>query len=611
MTELLARLVQQGALGPVDRHFALMLGRLAPSSPPEALLAAALASRAVTAGNVCVDLERLAAAPLLDAEGRPIDELRLPTAGAWRALLAASEIAGDADAARPLVLAGSRLYLYRWFDYERRLASALLRRARTLEEADPRRLRQRLDRLFPAASAGEPDLARLAAVIAATRRLAVVCGGPGTGKTTVVARLLVLLAELWQSTRERLPRIRLLAPTGKAAQRLSEAIAAALGRLELDADLAAAIPASAMTVHRALGWRTRTPTRFAHDLEHPLPDDVVVLDEASMVDLALMTKLVEAVRPEAHLILLGDRDQLASVEAGAILGDLCGPDGGRRWSQPLSIRAAELGCGTLARRPEPDPTPPLADCIVQLVRSWRYAETSGIARLARALNAGDSDTALAVLAEGGDARLLEADGDTARARAVALAAAGFRGLFGDRPIAARLEALSAFRVLCAHRAGRLGVEGLGAAIEAALLDEAHAARDGEPYVGRPLLVTRNDHQLELYNGDLGVVDRDPAGRLRACFPSPTGVRALPLASLPPHETAYACTVHKSQGSELDEVVLVLPDEPSPVTTRELVYTAVTRARRRVTVIGKPDVLRAAVAARIQRDSGLSDALWTR
>jgi exodeoxyribonuclease V alpha subunit len=574
-----------GVLDAIDVHLARTVGRLAGEQRDEVLLAAALASRAVQRGHVCFDLASIAERPLVDDEGEALP-LVLPPAPEWIATLRSSALVGDGSAPTPLVLdAAGRLYLHRYHAYQQRLARQIRERAAAPVDVDAALLADGLRRLFPGAP--EDDRQRLAAVAAVSHRFAVIAGGPGTGKTTTVAKIVALLQE--QALR-RGPAARVLfvAPTGKAAQRLREAIAASAARLDVSDRVRRAIPDDAATLHRALGWQPRSPTRFRHGPGDPLPADVIVADEASMIDLALLTKLFEAAAPSARVILLGDKDQLASVEAGAVLGDIY---------QEGDTRRA-----------------PLADCLVTLDRSHRYGEHSAIGALARAIVGGDGAAALAVLRHErhmpyGEVALHPLDEDAPLAGALgAVVADGFAAYLRAGGIAERLEALGRFRLLCAHRRGPLGSEALNALVEQHLARAGALAQDGLFYEGRPILVTRNDHALELFNGDVGVIAADAAGDRKAWFPGARGPRAIPVGRLPAHETVFAMTVHKSQGSELDHVALLLPARLSPVLTRELVYTGVSRARARVDLFGSPEVLEQAVARRIERPSGLRDAL---
>ena len=628
MTPDLHALHEVGAVGPLDLHLARTLGRISGEDDPWVLLAVALASRATADGHVCVDLRQRIAGPLSDAAGETVAELTWPTLSTWTAALRSSPILAQEDplAPAPLVLDDSgRLYLRRYWSYQRDLAASLRARARgAAEPVDEAALGRSLRRLFPGPSeahvrADDVDWQAVAAVVAASGRLTVVSGGPGTGKTSTVVRIVAALAEQALAAGRPAPEVVLLAPTGKAAARLVESVRRAKAGLDSPDDARAAIPEAAATIHRALGARLDRPTAFRHDANDPLPADVVVVDEASMVDLALMSKLVAAVRPTARLVLLGDRDQLASVEAGAILGDICAGGGPERYSAPLRARVARVTGADLplVAGHVPPTAPGFADSVVTLTRSWRFGTKSGIGALARAVNAGDGAGALAILDDPvfPDVALspLSDDGRPGAAFAAAVRD-GFRGYLAARAPEDRLARLADFRVLCAHRSGPTGVERVNRLVEAILrADGALRGPDGA-YEGRPVLVTANDYTLGLFNGDMGVLAADSAagGALRAFFPAPDGaVRRVLPARLPAHETAWAMTVHKSQGSEFDGVLLLLPAHASRILSRELVYTGLTRARVCVRVFGGRDVIVSAAARRVERASGLQDALWDR
>jgi exodeoxyribonuclease V alpha subunit len=459
------------------------------------------------------------------------------------------------------------------------------------------------------------DWQRLAAAVAALKRFAVISGGPGTGKTTTVVRILALLLEQAPAPL----RIALAAPTGKAAARMQEAIRASREALPVDARIRDAIPVEATTIHRLLGFRPGS-VAFRHDRDNPLPVDVLVVDEASMVDVALMTKLARAVPRPSRLILLGDKDQLASVEAGAVLGDICGDSPGfspgfrRRLIEVTGQNPADPGSAASREGSAAEAGPPIRDAIVQLNRSYRFGQDSGIGRLAQFVNRGDGQSALDLLTRGECEDIVWRPLESPRDLAPRLAEiAGKLGAYlaAETPEAV-LTALDGFRVLCAHRTGPYGVETLNTLITNCL-ESRRAIRPRAPwYHGRPVLVTANDYNLRLFNGDLGITlaDASASDRLRVFFRTADGsVRRLSPARLPEHETAFAATVHKSQGSEAGEILLILPDELTPVMTRELVYTGLTRARRRVEVWGSAAVLAAAISRRLSRSSGLRDALW--
>jgi exodeoxyribonuclease V alpha subunit len=626
VTDALDRLRRAGVLAPLDVHLARSLHGLVRDEPESVALAIALASRAVRHGHVCADLRRLLATPLSDEDGRPIDDVALPSQHAWALDLGASSLVSAGDRPTPLVFdLHARLYLTRYFRYEQRLAEHLRTRVSARPAApDIPTLRDGLARMFsPRGTTADPSARqRLAALVAVLRNLAVISGGPGTGKTTTVVRILALLVEQALAAGRPPPRIRLFAPTGKAAARLVESIAAQIDDLPCAAEVRAAIPREAATIHRGLGYRPGSPTRFAHDAEHPLPADVVLVDEASMVDLALMAKLFDAAPATARVLLLGDMNQLASVEAGAILGDICNRGEARASSREFAAEVHDAAGEALAPPMEiaAGSVPPIADCTVELVHSFRFSASGGIGAAARAINAGDAagladalgDPISAAEAAGTerDIALVAMTDDTDAGPLLAPVVAAALGPYvRAADPQARLDALGTFRLLCAHRHGAFGVERLGHAVERILARRAGLRPDETFYDGRPIMVTTNDYQLDLYNGDVGVVHEGADGRRRAWFPSPTGLRALSPARLPAHETVFAMTVHKSQGSEFDRVVLLVPPAVSPILTRELLYTAITRARTQVLVFGDPRVLPRAIARRIDRASGLREALW--
>lgn len=577
-------------LDPLAVQFARGMARLVAEPPADAvLLGLAAASAAVNRGHVCCALPEAASLLPPDVEGAAAPEVEPPTwpePEAWRDALARSELVALAPEAvsssAPLVLDGERLYLHRYWEYERRLAGALSRRARGLAPVvDAARLAAALERLFPSRG-DEPDLQREAARRAVEQRLAIITGGPGTGKTSTVVRVLAAILDQAPGAR-----IQLLAPTGKAAVRMSEAVREAKEdreRLDVSDEVRALIPEDASTIHRALGFQPGSPTRFFHGEDYPLLVDVVVVDEASMVDLSLMAKLVLAVREDARLVLLGDKDQLASVEAGYVLGELCKSD-------------------------------VLAPCRVELLKSHRFDGEGGIGSLARAINAGDAARTLEILRDPGQPEVVLVEPAVAlgdlevQLRELILPHLRARVRASRSPSEA-LAALGRFQVLAAHRRGRFGAALLNQVAERWLAVAGEIVPHDGGYAGQPIVVTVNDRVLQLFNGDTGVVLPDAEGRLRAYLPDTRdgGIRSLTPAQLPPHETFYATTVHKGQGSGYDEVVVVLPSEPSPVVTRELLYTAVTRARRKVTLVGTEAVMRHAVGSRIIRASGLAAAL---
>ena len=640
-TGLAAVFNEADVLAPGDLHVARRLARLGgrgdpvgaadprTAEPEEVVLAAALAVRAIRNGSVCVDLDTVATTTAGEGEvAVDVSGLPWPEPTGWRAACAASPLVADgaeAPADRPLRLLGNLLYLERYWQEEELVRREFAARSGPVTEVDPQRLCAALDRLLDRPGA---ERQRLAAAVAALRPLTVIAGGPGTGKTTTVARLLAVLHDLHRSgaaTGRPGLRVALAAPTGKAAARLTQSVADAVGHLPPE-DRAAIEGTTASTLHRLLGSRGASG-RFRHHRGNRLPHDVVVVDETSMVSLTMMARLLEAVRPDARLVLVGDPEQLASVEAGAVLGDLAAA-GGR--PEP-ALQDALQRCGAFrAERPRPpdseDPpaepagpgTPgdpiPIRNGVVRLERNWRFG--GAIAEFAAAVQHDDGDAAMELLT-GGSAELTFVAADPAEIGPDRLgtfrdqvvgAATDLIGAAENGDVDQALRVLDEHRVLCGHRRGPYGVARWTAEIER-WLDATRPGYDAEGpwYPGRPLLVTTNDYDLGLFNGDTGVVVRTPQGR-RAVFLRDGKPAEFEPARLGGVGTVYAMTVHRSQGSQFNRITVVLPPAESPLMTRELLYTAVTRARGHVRIIGTEEAVRAAIARPAGRASGLKERL---
>jgi exodeoxyribonuclease V alpha subunit len=638
---LLRDLHRGGWLRDVDHALATSLQRLDPDTPDEVLAAVALASRAVANGHSCLRIEGVSSLLNEIAPERPAPAL--PTTPAWMAMLQASRWIGAPDDGAgnprkddrlhgvPLVLERGGLFLRRYRDYEWRLATALRTRASTppVQDIDDR-LAARLRELFPA-QGDTLDMQALAAVLALSSRLSLITGGPGTGKTSAIARVLVLLAERSQHAGHGPPRIALAAPTGKAAARLAEAVRENLATLVergvVGAEMAAALPTDAQTLHRLLGWRANS-IDFRHDAQHPLDADVVIVDEASMVDLPLMTKLVEAVRADATLILLGDRDQLASVETGDVLAALCDAAGdGRAFPVMFAQRAMALLDAPVPIESVPIESTPiesapidqvpiandetrsmLAGHRIDLHRSYRQASGFDLAPLATAVRDGDVDATIEALRtrrypgvrwqQHGD------DGLADHVREYALPR--FRTVIAAADPAHALTLARDYRVLTALRHGPAGSQTLNAMIAIAL----NPHRGDALFHGQLLIVSENSYRHGLFNGDTGVVWRDDDG-LRVWFETGEGLRAWLPSQLPANESAWALTVHKAQGSEFGEVLLALPEHDARVLSRELVYTGITRSRRGLELWATEAVLRNAIGRRGRRESGLAQRFTLR
>ncbi|MCI0993037.1 exodeoxyribonuclease V subunit alpha [Pseudomonas corrugata] len=658
---LLTRWVERGWLRALDKAFVAFLHELAPDDDPLVLLAAALASHQLGHGHVCLDLFETLKEPdfalSLPPEGDPqtgamllpSQILRTLEGAHWCKALASSRLvalaADEREQAlqRPLVLSGKRLYLRRYWTYERQIDEALRQRLAE-QEAAPVDLGERLNGLFgPAAAAGPIDWQKLACALATRGAFSIVTGGPGTGKTTTVVRLLALLQAPAVEAGKPL-RIRLAAPTGKAAARLTESISQQVRTLDVPDAVRERIPCDVTTVHRLLGSRPGT-RHFRHHGGNRLPLDVLVIDEASMIDLEMMANLLDALPHHARLVLLGDKDQLASVEAGAVLADLC-RDAEEGWYDARtrawleSVSGEDLAASDL--RQDIDGTHPLAQQVVMLRHSRRFGEGSGIGQLARWVNQQQPEKARQLLVGKQHADLfslaLKGEHDGALEHLLLEGQAegpqGYRHYLSllrqRRPAATRpladacwvdwarevLSAFDAFQLLCAVRRGPWGVEGLNQRVTTALLKARLIDSDHQWYEGRPVLMTRNDYGLGLMNGDIGIAlklpehDGPDAGKqvLRVAFPrndGQGGVRFVLPSRLNDVETVYAMTVHKSQGSEFTHTALILPDALNPVLTKELVYTAITRAKQWFSLIEpRPGIFEEAVRRRVKRLSGL-------
>lgn len=593
----LFELLEARALRPLDAHFADLLLRHAQVPSPELALAAALVSHHAGDGHVCLPLARVAGTPLFDV----LPGLRWPAPelDAWRSALDASGVVGPPASARPLILDDAgRLYLNRLWRDEDTVARDLVARAAPRADVDPSALHVELRALFPGDDPGSIGQRRAAAV-AALHGLGILSGGPGTGKTHTVGRLLVLLQRLSKKPL----RLALAAPTGKAAQRLAES----LRRAAADLPDALLLPASVPTLHRLLGIGADGCPR--HDADHPLACDLLLIDEASMVDLPLLAQTLRALPAPARLVLLGDPNQLASVEAGAVLGELCTGAGAYGPAAAARLAAATGDAAPVAGEGEAQGAPAggLADSVVVLEHSYRFDGGGAIGRLAAAVRTGEAQDALTQLAQDADVRFEPvADAAQLAARLAGVVDAHIAPRFDITHPAAALDSLREFQVLTALREGPFGVSGVNAAIERLLRRRGRIRAQAAQYPGRPLLIGRNDYGLGLFNGDLGLLLAQPDGALRAWFAGPDGApRPLSSGRLPAHDSAYAVTVHKSQGSEFRRVLLILPPQPNPLLTRELIYTAITRAREGVTIWGSEATLAAAIGRRVLRDSGLA------
>lgn len=658
--EWIERLYQRNVIRAIDKQFALFIGNQLGNLNSPLVGWAALVSFELGKGNVCIDLHSFNSSALFDlpfADSAPLAAL-LALEKAEEILLS-SPVVSDGQLPTPLVLSNSRLYLHRYWKAEKRVAQEIKNRAKEaplsdnarevlarLFEPDIKLLKsqfstweentraQKLVDFFDVQIAGSVDLVALqsaisfdessqnilalvpeaarlnwqkvAAASALSYGFSVISGGPGTGKTTTVAKLLAALVSCNDSAKPL--DIKLVAPTGKAANRLTESIGKAVEALPVSASIRANIPVQASTIHRLLG---ALPNRveFRHHQGNRLHLDVLVVDEASMVDLPLMARVLSALPDHARVILLGDREQLASVEAGAVLGDICtGAEKG------FSVtRARALSALTGFSLTGENAIPAVSDGVCLLQKSYRFHANSGIGQLAYAINSGDNRQLDQVLSRGfEDITQHELDADVyglAIAKAVDVYQEYLSAVSSGADYHVILRHFSSARVLCALSQGPFGVKGLNHAIEQALTVKRFiAVNEALFYPGRPVMVVKNDHGLGLYNGDIGIVVAQDDG-LRVIFEMPDGsVKAFLPRRLPEHQTAYAMTIHKSQGSEFDHIVLILPPSAPSVMTRELVYTGITRAKNKLDLYATRSSLARAMKRKTQRFSGLADAL---
>ena len=594
-----------GVLDLADVHVAARLAQVSGERAEPVLLAAALTVRALRLGSICIDLNRLSEVTVDDAS-MDLSALPWPSAGAIESALRTSVLVtgGSAGPLRPLRLvdtdAGPLLYLDRYFHQEQIIREALAERDRSRPEVDTNIVSAELDRLFhrsgdPATRAAPPDRQRLAAALAATEWTTLVAGGPGTGKTYTVARILAVLDRLHGPGM----RVALAAPTGKAAAQLQEAVNAQAAELGLEEQL------NAMTLHRLLGWQ-RGATRFRHNAGNRLPHDVVVLDETSMVSLTMMSRLMEALRPTTRLILLGDPDQLTSVDAGAVLADLAAKPIDRGESIELLALVSQdiTGSDNAADHPlSSDERQQLRGGTIRLSRGRRFGGT--IEELALAVRDGRSDDVLSILASGASDVSFHPPDQLADLRSDVVSTS--RHLIeaaqaGD--VAAAVDRLGAHRLLCAHRDGPYGARRWSEHALSWLRSATAQQLDPfEWYPGQPLLATANDYDAHVYNGDTGVIVSGEDGVL-AAFTRGSSPFTINPGRLSAIQTVYAMTIHRSQGSQYETVSVLLPPERSSLLTRQLLYTAITRARRHVRVIGTEDAVRTAVERQVLRASGL-------
>ncbi|OUS24727.1 exodeoxyribonuclease V subunit alpha ['Osedax' symbiont bacterium Rs2_46_30_T18] len=607
LQQLLIELQQQQFIRVIDLKFAQWLGLQLPRSSQTQLLLSAILSCELGDGHVCIELDNLQQIIAHWPDPLKVVAQRLLLAeSVSNSALSDQLLIGDGCKLTPLVIDNRRLYLYRYWQYECKVAAKLLAPpTQSSQPLDITFLKTQLDKYF--SSAEQPDWQRVAAAITTSHPISIISGGPGTGKTTTVTKLLAIYVES-QLLAGRRPLIQLAAPTGKAAARLSESIAGAKQKLQLCAEVTALIPEQGQTLHRLLGTRMNSK-KFIHNSDNPLLLDLLVIDEASMIDLPMMASIVDALSNQTRLVLIGDRDQLASVEAGSVLGDICAVPQLACYSKAQSEMLAQ-SCGFANRQYSPLA---FSDRLAFLQKSYRFSAESGIGALASACNNGDVEAVEEVLcANYSDIQvLIPTSRAEDRLENILTGYCDYINLMESKCSDADqlLQTFSQFQVLCALRVGDFGVEKINLQLEQYFEKAAIKEPDNRWYIGRPIMVTRNDKQMRLYNGDIGIACIDQhSGQLKVWFEQGGELRAVLPSRLPQHETVFAMTVHKSQGSEFEHVMLLLA-QSAKVINRELIYTAITRAKLRFSFFGLVQLLKQSVSRTTQRTSGLADKIW--
>lgn len=597
-------------VSPLARHFASFCQELDGNASNTALLTAGILAEHNTYGDTCLDLSAYANTTLLlDKDENTI--FTAPALDTWRNDLSC-QFVGTKEENRPLVLDGSRLYLRRHWREEKIITEALL--ARTVPvDYDTSTLKKRLDALFRPKSNNDKGTAgqKLAASIALTRRLAVITGGPGTGKTTTITKILALLLEQKPDLR-----IILAAPTGKAAARLSESIGQQINELAgtITSEVLNRLPRDAATLHRTLVWMR---DGFDYNADNPLPCDCLLIDEVSMVDQNMMANTLAALPDGCRLILLGDRNQLSSVEAGSVLGDITGHGQTLTLSPERTGELQALLSNNLSRETSTD-TPTIADCVTELTHSYRFASSGGIGILADAVREGDTDTAESIL-QNPDEKLswIKAEGKEPPKQVFDLALENYRPVLEAKSVEDALVKFNQARILTARAEGPWGEPAIRERLETRMRNERLIKqKPGTPYTGQPIIIRRNDHETGLFNGDTAILWPDENNtqdkkELFAWFKIDGKLKPFSLHQLPEWQTAWTLTVHRSQGSEYDNVLLVLPAVESRVVSRELIYTGITRAKKHCTIVAASEPLKKAIAYSQLRHSGLAISLgWT-
>jgi exodeoxyribonuclease V alpha subunit len=606
-------LKKTGSFSDIDIHLAEFLSAEGGEHSTLFHLIMMMLSSRLSSGDVCLSLDDIEGKPLSyfygDDEAGLNSEIIIPEKAEMIKVLDKSRAVGHDGDYLPLILDPEhKLYFHKYYTFENSLASYIknLAESKTLPETITH-VKDTFSLLFPQ-PAGETDWQSVAAYSALSGGITVISGGPGTGKTSTVVKILALIVEYRLKTGGDIL-ISLAAPTGKAAARLREAVSSAIENLPAGDDVKRLIPSETFTIHRLLG-SIRNSHEFRYNRSNHLPHDVVVVDECSMGDMALMCRLVQAVKPGAQLILLGDKDQLSSVEGGAVFGDICGSAEGV-YTENFTLQGRGIfGIDFPGAVMENPHASKMNDSLIVLKKSYRFSGRSGIGILADLIKKGDASAALDILGDDSYPDVKFADGTAPDRigeiyRSSALSILDGTDFSTENKIAALI---GQFSILTAVRRGPLGAEGMNSMAENVLFRLGVISPGEKFYHGRPVMISRNDYSLSLFNGDIGITSN--TGTAEVVFPGNDGeTRVVHPSRLPEHETAFAMTIHKSQGSEFNNVLVVMPDKWNMIMTRELLYTAVTRARSGVVIAAGADIIREMIVTPTRRMSGLKKKLW--
>ena len=566
----------------------------------------AIVSNAISHGDICIDIKQLAETTFGESEDSKLN-LKLYKYEMWKSALEKSKLVGLAKDHKLLILDGDRVYLHKYYTYQKECADEIFRLQNNSAKIDNiSRSKESLEfiktlfvDILTQKSSADEQLQIAAVLHPFFSNFSVISGGPGTGKTTVLTK--ILAAQL--KDRSDL-KIAMAAPTGKAAMRMKESIAGAIEKLQLPEDIKEKLVSqSALTIHRLLGYRKDSPF-FRHNKSNPLKFDIVVVDEASMIDLAMMAKLLVAIKDGGQLILLGDMYQLASVEAGGVLADIREAFGFNRFTDSFLSQLNQI------TKFENSTSEKHLSPVIELKKSYRFDSNSGIGNVSRAINTGKINDAISLFRSSDDCKFTLFD-EVSHDKLMRSIYKMYLPLLTAKNVKSAIARLSNYKLLCTMRTGRYGVEGVNHSITNLVLKNSKVKKNHDGYFNNmPIMITENSYSLGLFNGDTGIISENKNGDYRAWFiDSDTGkVESFLPAQLPSFEVAFAITVHKSQGSEFDEVKILLPQNESKVLTRELIYTGITRAKNRVEVVGTESILKSGLNKIVNRVSGLSGEL---